>query len=87
MASGEKTIFQPMSRPACELPRSKRLPGINIAGRFIQGTQQPLFVLVGQFRLALGIEPQLQSLPFIAWKPGNGILNFSQSVALRQIQE
>src|SRR5450759_992168 len=33
-----------------------------------------------QFRLALRIEPELQSLPFAVRKLGDGVLNFNQRV-------
>jgi len=44
----------------------------------IQRAQQALFLQRRQFRPALRIEPELQSLPFAIRKLGDGVLNFNQ---------
>ncbi|HEX5399271.1 MAG TPA: hypothetical protein VFY06_09505 [Verrucomicrobiae bacterium] len=51
---------------------------VNVADRFIQRTQQTLFILRRQFWFGLGIEPKLQSFALIARQVSNGLLNFNQ---------
>jgi hypothetical protein len=67
----------PRSNPLADFIDRRAFAGVKLADGFIQQTQQALFFRGRPFRLGLRIEPQLQSHPFVARKPGDGLLNFN----------